>query len=316
MKTYLGIDIGGTNVAYGIVNGESGFKYQSSLKTKNADTPAVLAEQIFNDLKEHYQGKIDGIGIGAPSVNCNTQQVEYAPNLSRWGDIIPLKSIFESQFKNNVTLVNDANAAAIGEKYFGDAKEVKNFAVVTLGTGVGMGIFVNDRLYTGDHGMAGELGHVVMRSDGRDCKCGNTGCLETYIGKKGIIKTTKEKLEFNSGGSLLHEISPSLITPLEVFKAAKKSDPVALEVVDLIAKDLGYSIALILNLFDLENVYLAGGVAKSGTILRKKTEKYMRQFTLPNIRDKVKLKISDLNTKHGAVLGAAAAIREQLENKD
>lgn len=315
MSTYLGIDIGGTNVVYGIVNGEFGFKYQSSLKTKNVQTPEELASLIFEDLKTNYKGKIDGIGIGAPSVNCQTQQIEYAPNLNKWGDIIPLKSIFEKQFNNTVTLINDANAAAIGEKHFGDARNLENFAVVTLGTGIGLGIFVNGKLFTGDHGMAGELGHIVMRLDGRECNCGNTGCLETYIGKKGIIKTTKEKLEFNSGGSLLHEISPSAITPLEVFKAAKKEDPVALEVVDLVAKDLGYALALMINLFDLENVYLAGGVAKSGNILRKRTEKYMRLFTLPNIRDKVKLKISEINDKHGAVLGAAAAIKEQIETK-
>ena len=312
MTNFLGIDIGGTNVAYGVVNDEFGFIYKASIKTKSADSADMLADFIYSDLKENYKGTIDGIGIGAPSVNCLTQQIEYAPNLQKWGDIIPLKTIFEDRFKKPVTLVNDANAAAIGEKYFGDAADRENFAVITLGTGIGMGIFINGRLYTGDNGMAGELGHVVMRSEGRECKCGNMGCLETYIGKKGIIRTAKEKLEFSSGGSLLHAISPSAITPLEIFKAAKKEDPVALEVVDLVAKDLGYAVALMANLFDLQNVYLAGGVAKSGNMLRKRTEKYMKLYTLPNIRDKVKLKISEINEKHGAVLGAAAAIKEQL----
>jgi glucokinase len=310
MNTYLGIDIGGTNVVYGVVNEEFGFKYQASLKTKSIESAEELALIIYKDLKENYKGKLDGIGIGAPSVNCITQQIEYAPNLSKWGDVIPLKAIFEEQFQIEVGIINDANAAAVGEKHFGDARSLENFAVITMGTGIGMGIFIQGKLYTGDHGMAGELGHIVMRSDGRECKCGNSGCLETYIGKKGIIKTAKERLEFNSGGSLLHDVSPSSITPLEVFKAAKKNDLVALEVVDLVAKDLGYAIALVVNLFDVENVYLAGGVAKSGNILRKRTEKYMRLFTLPNIRDRVKLKISEINDKHGSVLGAAAAIKE------
>ncbi|MBI3134363.1 MAG: ROK family protein [Bacteroidetes bacterium] len=312
MSTFLGIDIGGTNIAYGIVNDDFGFRYQSSLKTKSVETADALADLIFNDIRDNYKGSIDGIGIGAPSVNCLTQQIEFAPNLQKWGDIIPLKTIFEERFKREVTLVNDANAAAIGEKHFGDAGDLQNFAVITLGTGIGMGIFVDGRLYTGDNGMAGELGHIVVRFDGRECKCGNSGCLETYIGKKGIIRTAKEKLEFSSGGSILHEISPSAITPLEIFKAAKKEDPVALEVVDLVARDLGYSIALLVNLFDFQNVYLAGGVAKSGNMLRKKTEKYMKQYTLPNTRDKVKLKISEINDKHGSVLGAAAAIREKM----
>jgi len=311
MNNFLGIDIGGTNVVYGIVSEEFGLNYQSSLKTKTIQTANELADVIFNDLKSNYKGNIDGIGIGAPSVNCKTQQIEFAPNL-KWGEIIPLKEIFETKFKKEVTLLNDANAAAIGERYFGDAKDLDNFVVVTLGTGIGLGIYINGQLYTGDNGMAGELGHLIIHRDGRECGCGNLGCLETYVGKKGIIKTAKEKLEFSSGGSYLNTISPSQITPLEIFKAAKKEDPVALEVVDIIAKDLGYALAHLVNLLDIENIYLFGGVAKSGNMFRKRTEKYMRIYTLPNIHDKVKLKISDLNEKHGAVLGAAAAIKEKM----
>jgi glucokinase len=311
MSNFLGIDIGGTNVAYGIVTPDFGIKYEASLKTKNAASAEALADLIYQDLKSNYKGSIDGIGIGAPSVNCLTQRIEYAPNL-KWGEIIPLKEIFEVKFKKEVALVNDANAAAIGEKYFGDARNVDNFAVVTMGTGIGLGIYINGSLYTGDNGMAGELGHTIIHIDGRECKCGNMGCLETYIGKKGIVRTAKEKLEFSSGGSYLHTISPSAMTPLEIFKAAKKEDPVALEVVDSVARDLGFALANLTNILDIENIYLCGGVAKSGNHFRKKAEKHMRIFTLPNIRDKVKLKISELNDKHGAVLGAAAAIREKL----
>ena len=311
MSNYLGIDIGGTNIAFGVVTSDFSVKYQSLLKTKNVTTADMLADLIFDDLKANHRGTIEGIGIGAPSVNCLTQQMEYAPNL-KWGDIVPLKAIFETRFKREVTLVNDANAAAMGERHFGDARELDNFAVVTMGTGIGLGIYINGNLYTGDNGMAGELGHTVIHIDGRECKCGNHGCLETYIGKKGIVKTAKEKLEFSSGGSFLHTISPSLMTPLEIFKAAKKEDPVALEVVDAVARDLGFALANLANILDLENIYLCGGVAKSGNLLRKKTEKHMRVYTLPNIREKVKLKISDLNEKHGAILGAAAAIKEKL----
>jgi glucokinase len=311
MSNFLGIDIGGTNVAYGIVASDFGIKYEASLKTKNAASAEALAELIYQDLKSNYKGSMDGIGIGAPSVNCRTQQIEYAPNL-KWGEIIPLKEIFEAKFKKDVTLVNDANAAAIGEKHFGDARGIDNFAVVTMGTGIGLGIYINGSLYTGDNGMAGELGHTIIHMDGRECKCGNMGCLETYIGKKGIVKTAKEKLEFSSGGSYLHTISPSAMTPLEIFKAAKKEDPVALEVVDSVARDLGFALANLANILDIENIYLCGGVAKSGNHFRKKAEKHMRVYILPNIRDKVKIKISELNDKHGAVLGAAAAIREKL----
>lgn len=313
MSTYLGIDIGGTNIVYGISNGDPDLLYSGSVKTKNFDTPLALAEYILEDVHSNWKGELDGIGIGAPSVNCLTQQIEYAPNLSKWGDIIPLKEIFESLFSCEVILVNDANAAAIGEKHFGDARDQENFAVVTLGTGVGLGLYLQGKLYIGGNGMAGELGHIVMRSDGRECKCGNQGCLETYIGKKGIIKTAKERLEFSSASSILHELPPTSITPLEIFKAAKKNDIVALEVAELVAKDLGYGLALLANLFDFKVIYLTGGIAKSGNILKKRTEKYMKLYTLPNIRDKVELRMSVLNEKNGAVLGALAAVRERLE---
>lgn len=314
MSTYLGIDIGGTNIVYGIVDDDNGLKYQSSVKTKNMDTPAMLAETIYQDIKTNFRGNINGIGIGAPSVNCDLQQIEFAPNLNKWGDIIPLGNIFESKFSQPTYLVNDANAAAIGEKHFGDAQQSENFAVITLGTGVGMGIYINGKLYTGDHAMAGEIGHLIVHRDGRECKCGNNGCLEAYAGKKGIIRTAKEKLEFSSGGSLLHALSPSTLTPLEIFKAAKKDDPVSLEVVDSVAHDLGYALGALANLFDFENIYLTGGIAKSGNFLRKRIEKYLRLYTLPNIRDKVKLKNSEINEKHGAVLGAVAAVKNHLVN--
>lgn len=312
MNNYLGIDIGGTNVAYGVVNSEFGFIYQNTLKTKSAASADALATLIYDDLKTNAKLDFAGIGIGAPSVNSFSQQIEFAPNLP-WGDIVPLNEIFKAKFNQAVVLINDANAAAVGEKYFGDAKALKNFAVVTLGTGIGLGLYLHDKLYSGDNGLAGELGHSIIHIDGRECKCGNLGCLETYVGKKGIIRTAKEKLEFSSGGSFLNSISPSAITPLEIFKAAKKEDPVALEVVDIVSRDLGFSLAYLVNILDIETVYLTGGIAKSGNLFRKKVEKFMRQYTLPNIREKVSIKLSDLNEKGGAILGAAAAIKEKVE---
>jgi len=311
MNNYLGIDIGGTNIAFAVCGDDGVPIFQSTLKTKTISSAEALADIIYNELKINFKGKIEGIGIGAPSVNSFKQQIEFAPNLN-WGEIVPLKEIFENKFQKDVLVINDANAAAIGEKYFGDAKDLLNFSVITIGTGIGLGLYLHGKIHNGDNGLAGELGHVCIHVDGRECNCGNLGCLETYIGKKGIIKTAKEKLEFSSGGSYLNDLAPNAITPAEIFKAAKKEDPVALEVVDLVARDLGLAIAHIVNVLDIENVYLAGGIAKSGNILRKKTEKYMRQYTLPNIREKVKLKISELTNKHGAVLGATAAIREKM----
>lgn len=309
MSNYLGIDIGGTNVCYGIVNESGDLLHENSIKTSSVSSAEELAAKIYLDVKKKEEFK--GIGIGAPSVNQLSQCIEYAPNLN-WGDIVPLNEIFAEKFKMEVMVVNDANAAAIGEKHFGEAQEMHNFGVITLGTGIGLGIFLNNELILGANGLAGELGHSIIRRDGRECKCGNSGCLETYIAKEGIVRTAKEKLEFSSGGSMLNAISPSELSPTEIFKAARKEDPVALEVVDSVTKDLAFSISNLINILDLECVFLSGGISKNGHILKRKTEKHLKTYVLPNLHDKSQLKISILNEKNSGILGAVASIRSKM----
>lgn len=309
MSNYLGIDIGGTNVCYGIVNAEGEFLYENSLKTESFASAEDLADTIFSDVKK--KASFTGIGIGAPSVNEKTQSIEFAPNLS-WGDIIPLKEIFATKFNLEVVAVNDANASAIGEKYYGEAKEMENFAVITLGTGIGLGLYINNNIFIGSNGLAGELGHTVIRRDGRECNCGNFGCLETYIAKDGIVQTAKEKLEFSSGGSMLNNISPSELSPTEIFKAARREDPVSLEVVDTVTRDLAFAVSNLLNILDLECVFLSGGISKNGNLLKRKTEKHLKAHVLPNLRDKSLLKISTLNDKNSGILGAVASIHSKM----
>lgn len=309
MSNYLGIDIGGTNICYGIVNAEGEFLYENTIKTETVETAEALADQIYKDVKK--KAKFVGIGIGAPSVNEKTQSIEFAPNLN-WGDIISLDEIFNTKFDLEVNAVNDANAAAIGEKCYGEATEMENFAVITLGTGIGLGMYINNNLVTGSNGLAGELGHTVVRRDGRECNCGNFGCLETYIAKDGIVRTAKEKLEFSSGGSMLNNISPSDLSPTEVFKAARKEDPVSLEVVDTVTRDLAFAISNLINILDLECVFLSGGISKNGNLLKRKTEKHLKMHVLPNLRDKSLLKISSLNEKNSGILGAVASIHSKM----
>jgi len=309
MSNYLGIDIGGTNICYGIVNAEGEFLYENTIKTETVETAEALADQIYKDVKK--KAKFVGIGIGAPSVNEKTQSIEFAPNLN-WGDIISLDEIFNTKFDLEVNAVNDANAAAIGEKCYGEATEMENFAVITLGTGIGLGMYINNNLVTGSNGLAGELGHTVVRRDGRECNCGNFGCLETYIAKDGIVRTAKEKLEFSSGGSMLNNISPSDLSPTEVFKAARKEDPVSLEVVDTVTSDLAFAISYLINILDLECVFLSGGISKNGNLLKRKTEKHLKMHVLPNLRDKSLLKISSLNEKNSGILGAVASIHSKM----
>lgn len=309
MSNYLGIDIGGTNICYGIVNNNGDFLYENSIPTDTLPSAQDLVDAVYNDVKK--KADFIGIGIGAPSVNEKTQCIEFAPNL-KWGDVVPLQELFAKKFKLEVTAVNDANAAAIGEKCYGEAADLENFAVITLGTGIGLGIFLNNKLVIGAHGLAGELGHSIVRRDGRECNCGNFGCLETYIAKTGIVRTAKEKLEFSSGGSLLNEISPSDLSPTEIFKAARREDPVALEVVDTVTRDLAFAISNLINILDVECVFLSGGISKNGNLLKRKTEKHLKSYVLPNLRDKSLLKISVLNEKNSGILGAVASIHSKM----
>jgi glucokinase len=310
MSNYLGIDIGGTNIGYGIVSVDGEFVYENSVPTASMKTAQELADFIFDDVKK--KGDFMGIGIGAPSVNQNTQCIEFAPNMN-WGDVVDLNGIFTKKFNRTVFVINDANAAAIGEKFYGEAKEMSNFAVITIGTGVGMGMYINDQLVLGKNGLAGEIGHSIIQREGRECKCGNLGCLETYVAKDGIVSTAKEKLEFSSGSSVLNLIQPSDLTPTEIFKAARKEDPVALEVVDSVGKDLAFSISNLMNILDLECVFLAGGISNNGNLLKRKIEKHLKGYLLPNLHDKSQVRISILNQQNSGILGAVAAINSQLK---
>lgn len=311
MSKFLGIDIGGTNVSFAVVNEDAEFSIEGSVSTADYESAEALAEAIYNEVKSDLKNGLEGIGIGAPSVNNSNQQIEYAPNLN-WGDVVPIQDIFAEKFELPVIVTNDANAAALGEKFYGGAKELDNFAVLTLGTGIGLGLYVNGDIVYGANGLAGEIGHTVAQLDGRECGCGKFGCLETYIAKEGIVKTAKERLEFSSGGSLLQKLSPSDITPEEIFKAARKEDPVSLEVLDDVTKYLAVSISHLIHVLDVPSIFLSGGIAKNGNILKRKTDKYLKSFVLPNMRDKMELKISELNDRNGAVLGAAGLARAQF----
>jgi len=302
---YLGIDIGGTNIVIGIVSAENEIIYSNSFKTDSFLTAKDCASTIFNDLKENTKHTIDGIGIGAPSVNSFTQNIENPPNLI-WGETIPLAEIFEATFNLKTILINDASAAAIGEWKFGGAKGLENFALITLGTGVGVGLVLNGKIYNGANGLGGEFGHICIdRNNGRECNCGGQGCLESYIGKEGILKTAKQKIEFSSGSSKLHDFIPSEIKSKDIFKFARKEDPVAVDIVDSISRDLGYAISMLANSLDLKQIFLFGGLSKEGNFIKKRTLKAMKPYLMPNIKENISLQISELNEQNPAILGAA-----------
>ena len=303
MSRTLGIDIGGTNTAFAVVDETNEFTYSNSIKTKDFKDLKSLLQEIKSILEKNRQ-QFEKVGIGAPSVNQNTKQIEHAPNLD-WDEIVPIKEIADAVFELDVVVINDANAAAVAEKYAGDAKDLDNFAVITLGTGIGCGLYINGELSFGDNGLAGELGQLIIHRDGRENKNGIHGCLETYVGSKGIIATAKEKLEFSSVGSLLQSLPPSEISPVEIFKFARKEDPVALEVADSVAEDLGYGISHLVNLMNINTIFLTGGIAKSGNILRRKTEKVLKYYVHPGAKENLQIKISQLVETNSGVLGAA-----------
>ncbi len=307
---YLGIDIGGTNVAYGIINSNNEIIYSNSFKTATFSTAKACSEAIYDDIINKAKLKIQAIGIGAPSVNYFSQCIENAPNLNWEGDIIPLKDIFEETFEITTKVINDANAAAYGEWIYGGAKNMETFAMITLGTGVGVGLVLNGDIYHGSNGTGGEFGHICIdRNNGRDCNCGNYGCLETYIGKEGILKTAKQKIEFGSGITQLTKITPSELSAKDIFKLARKEDPVAVDIVAAITKDLAYSISLITNTLDINNVFLFGGIAKEGNFLKKRTLKDLKPFLTKELREIINLQVSELIDENPAILGAAHMVK-------
>jgi glucokinase len=303
--TILGIDIGGTNIEFGILNDNYEMLYKNTLKTTQFENAKDLAKAIHEDIKDQ-SFKIDRIGIGAPSVNSITQSIEYPPNLN-WGcDNIPLKAIFEAEFNTPVKVINDALTSALGEWAVGAAKGLNTFAMITLGTGVGIGLIINGEIYNGPNGTGGELGHVCIdRVNGRECNCGNYGCLETYIGKEGVLKTARQKIEFGSGVTQLTKIIPSELNVRDIFKLARKGDAVAIDIVASITQDLAYGISLIANAMDINHIFLSGGMAKEGNFIRKRTLKDLKPYLTKALKETINLQVSSLLDENPAIIGAA-----------
>lgn len=305
-KYALGIDIGGTNIAYGLVNKEGDVIYEVSVPTKSFETPQNFIDYLF--LEKSIQDNIkniQGIGIGAPNGNHFLGTIDYAPNLL-WKGYIPLKALFEEKFKIPTILTNDANAAAVGEKFFGCAKELKNFVTITLGTGLGSGVFINDTIIYGEHGYAGEFGHIRVIPNGRLCKCGRLGCLETYASSTGVVRSYNELESINKQNSILKSLSN--VTAKDIFSAAGKGDDFAKEIVDFTAQILGSALADFCAFSDPKAYILFGGIAQNGERFREKVSIEMEKNLLNIFKGKIEIKISELHDKNAAILGNAASV--------
>ena len=318
-EAVLGIDIGGTYTKYGIVDRQGNCLADSFINTdvhhEFDDYLKQLCDAISGTMKE-IPGKVElrGVGIGAPNANYYRGTIEYPPNLS-WKGIIPVEEKMKAYFPGiPIVLTNDANAAAIGEMVYGGAKEMKDFIVITLGTGLGSGIVVNGQLVYGHDGFAGELGHVNVKMRGRDCGCGRKGCLETYVSATGIKRTFFRLMAERTTESELRAISFNDLTAKMITDAARKCDPLALEAFEYTGKILGAKLADTVAHTSPEAIFLLGGLANAKELILDPTVRAMEDNLLPIFRKKVKVMLSALSDVNAGVMGASALAWKELEN--
>ncbi|MGM9791757.1 MAG: ROK family protein [Candidatus Cryptobacteroides sp.] len=312
-KQYVvGVDVGGQTSKIGVVDARGDVLVQSVIRTDGhadaadfiADLAAAIKELV---VKADKVGEIRGIGVGAPNGNYYTGEIAFAPNLEWAADeVVPFSKMLSDALGGiPVSLTNDANAAAVGEMTYGAAKGMKDFIMITLGTGVGSGIVINGQVVYGHDGFAGELGHTcAVRHNGRQCGCGKHGCLEAYCSAIGVARTAREWLDMSEEPSLLREVDK--ITSKDVYEAAKEGDVLALRVFEFTGKLLGTSLADFIAFSAPEAIVLFGGLARSKEFIYEPTVKAMNEHVLPLWKDKVELLFSQLKESDAAILGASA----------
>src|SRR5450631_1410943 len=309
----IGIDIGGTGTKFGIVDRIGNVLYTGDLSTKKHKKIETFIDELYDKLTALIQnvggsGRIRGIGLGAPNGNYYTGTIEYAPNLP-WKGIIPLAKMVEDKFKLPVVLTNDANAAALGEMMYGAAQGMKDFIMITLGTGVGSGIVANGHLILGHDGFAGELGHTIIVPDGRLHQgTGKYGSLESYASATGVMLTAKEILEKTTDDSLLRKIHVDEIDSKKVYDAAVQGDKIAKEIFDYTGKILGLALANFVMFSSPGAIILFGGLTKAGDLILKPTREHMEANLIQVFQNRVKILVSHLRESDAAILGASALV--------
>lgn len=308
----IGVDVGGTNTVFGIVDKRGQILKSGSVQTGKHEKIEDFLDELSDALKGLIaeigsKNEIKGIGVGAPNGNFYSGSIEFAPNL-RWKGVIPFVEMLEERIGIPVALTNDANAAAIGEMAYGCAKGLKDFIVITLGTGVGSGIVINGELVYGHDGFAGELGHIIMRrNNGRLCGCGRSGCLETYSSATGVARTAREYLDMSpEENSKLRTIPLDDITSKDVYDAALAGDAIAKEVFQFTGEVLGEAFADFVAFSSPQAIILFGGLARAGDLIMDPIKESMEENLLQIYKGKVNLLFSQLKESDAAVLGASA----------
>ncbi|NML21513.1 ROK family protein [Pseudoflavitalea sp. G-6-1-2] len=312
----IGIDIGGTNTVFGIVDHRGDISYRGAISTRKHDNPNDFIDELYYALQpsiEQVGGleNIQGIGVGAPNGNYYNGTIEYAPNLP-WRGVVPLRDLITARFQCQSSLTNDANAAAVGEMMYGVARGMKDFIMITLGTGVGSGIVANGQLIYGHDGFAGELGHITIIPDGRLHKgTGLRGSLESYASATGVALTALEFLERKpEEPTLLRNYPKESIDSKVVYDCAMQGDKMAGDVYACTGKVLGLALANFVMFSSPEAIILFGGMTKAGDLILNPTREHMEKNLLPIFRDKVKLLFSELKEADAAILGASALVWE------
>ncbi|HJX72046.1 MAG TPA: ROK family protein [Bacteroidales bacterium] len=319
-EVVIGIDIGGTFTKYGIVEPNGNCIEEDFISTDVYKEFEAYLENLHSVIENTILSidddiRVMGVGIGAPNGNYYRGTIEHPPNLN-WKGIIPVVDRLKSFYKDiPIVLTNDANAAAIGEMNYGGAKGMKDFIVITLGTGLGSGIVVNGNVVYGHDGFAGELGHVSVKLRGRECGCGKRGCLETYVSATGMKRTAFQLLAERNIDSELRNISYTDLTSKMIHEAARKGDQIALETFEYTGKILGLKLADAVGHTSPEAIFLLGGLAKAKELIINPTKKYMEENLLPIYRNKVKILPSSLQDLNAGILGASALAWNELDKK-
>lgn len=307
----VGIDIGGTNTVMGVVTEDAKILAEASIKTQDyvelGDYISTLASNIKQLLQKAGECTLKGIGIGVPNGNFYNGTIEMAPNLP-WKGKVMLADELKRHFDCKIVVTNDAKAATIGEMVYGGAKGMKNFVMITLGTGLGSGVVVNGSLVYGADGFAGEFGHTTAVVGGRECGCGRKGCLETYASATGIKRTAFELLASSNQASKMREIPFTELTSKDIYTFATQGDQLALKAFDITADILGRKLADLCTVISPEAVFIFGGLANAKELIVDATKKYMEEYMLPVFRNKVKVLPSALLGTNIAVLGASALV--------
>jgi glucokinase len=317
-RILFGMDIGGTNTVYGLVDENAKLIAHSGFKTNTKPEinayVKIIAEQLsamYNKYSNEYE--LAGIGIGAPNGNYYTGSIKLPPNIP-WIKDLNLVQELKKYFDVPIVLTNDANAMAYGEMIFGAAQGAKDIIVITLGTGLGSGIIVNGKVVYGHEGIAGELGHVCVVPNGRHCACGKDGCLETYASASGIKRTLFQLIAEHDGKSVFNTITFEQLTSKMIAEAALQGDPIALEAFEYTGNLLGLALANAALVTQPEVVVLSGGLAKAGDLIFKPTIKTFEKYLLPLYRDKIKVIPSTLKNDSAAIMGAAALVWNEMDN--